>query len=214
VKVVKSYLSFNLGFRELLLFYVFACLMAGCAGQKAKQGALSEEQKIGPWQAVIGGLSDTAVGSGLSQYMDAQAKELQSVAQTQRIGDGIIVTLNNEALFAFDSADLREESREPLQKIAAIFLKYPKTNLTVAGHTDNIGSVAYNIQLSERRAKAVADDLAGLGVPPARIRIMGLGFERPVASNDSAEGRASNRRVEIHVAPSEELRSEDRPPQG
>src|SRR3569623_1922757 len=60
-----------------------------------------------------------------------------------------------------------------------------------------------------RRAKAVADYLMTLGVPQGRMRIMGFGFERPVASNDSAEGRAQNRRVEIHIVPNEDLRKQE-----
>src|SRR3569832_1883387 len=70
------------------------------------------------------------------------------------------------------------------------FKKYEKTNLTVTGHTDNVGSADYNLKISERRAKAVADYLMPLGVPQGRMRIMGFGFERPVASNDCSDGRA------------------------
>ena len=190
MKVDKTSLSFNIAFRQLLRFCLLACLVVGCATRNAKQSEIGGEQEIGPWRAVIGGMSDATAGSVLSHYMDSQAQELLAVAQTQRIDDGIIVTLNNEALFDFDSAKLKAESREPLRKIAAILIKYPETNLTVAGHTDNIGSVSYNIQLSEHRAQAVADYLAELGIPAARIRIMGLGFERPVAPNTSVQGRA------------------------
>lgn len=172
------------------------------------------KQSNGAWTAVIGGMAGSVAGSVIAQYMDGQSKELAQVAETQRIDDGIIVTLNDKVLFDFNSADLKAESRDSLRKMAAVFKKYDKTNLTVAGHTDNVGVTTFNIQLSERRAKAVADYLAGLGIPRVRIRIMGLGFERPVTSNDSAEGRAKNRRVEIHIAPNEELRKEDRSQQG
>jgi len=159
-------------------------------------------------------MAGVAVSEVVTRYMDDQARELAPLAETQRIGDGIVVTLSNKLLFDFNSADLKPASRESLRNMAAVFLKYPRTRLTVTGHTDNIGPAAYNIRLSERRARAVADVLAGEGVPLSRLRIMGLGFERPLAANDSAAGRTRNRRVEIHIAPSPALRGEDRPPQG
>jgi outer membrane protein OmpA-like peptidoglycan-associated protein len=213
---------FKLVHWPLSALILFACLATGCASRVAMnhdrkgdaETAPSGKQGIGPWQAVIGDLSGKSAGGAPSQYMESQAEELGKVVQTQRIGDGIIVTLSNKALFDFASADLRAESRIPLRKIAAILIKYAKTNLTIAGHTDDIGSIAYNIMLSEHRAKAVGDYLVDLGVPRQRIRIMGLGFERPLASNASAEGRARNRRVEIHIVPSEELRTGNRPRQG
>jgi len=213
---------FKLVHWQLSALILFVCLATGCASRDAINGerqgdaetAPSGKQAIRPWQAVIGDLSGKSAGGAASQYMENQAKELGQVAQTQRIGDGIIVTLSNKALFDFDSADLRAESHTPLRQIAAVLSKYAKTGLTIAGHTDDIGSIAYNILLSEHRAKAVADYLIDLGVSRQRIRIMGLGFERPLASNTSAEGRARNRRVEIHIVPSEELRTGNRPLQG
>lgn len=159
--------------------------------------------------AVIGGIAGAVLGGVVGRYMDNQAKELGQVAETKRVDDGIIVTMKDKILFDFNSAELKASSRASLQKMADVFEKYDKTNLTVTGHTDNVGSADYNLKLSERRAKAVADYLVTLGMPHGRMRIMGFGFERPVASNDSAEGRAQNRRVEIHIVPNEELRKQE-----
>jgi len=159
--------------------------------------------------AVIGGVAGAVLGGFVGQYMDRQAKELEQVAETERVDDGIIVTMKDKILFDFNSADLKASSRTSLQKMADVFKNYEKTNLTVTGHTDNVGSADFNLKLSERRAKAVADYLMSLGVPRARMRIMGFGFERPVASNDSADGRAQNRRVEIHIVPNDDLRKQE-----
>jgi outer membrane protein OmpA-like peptidoglycan-associated protein len=202
--------------QPFFIFCLVGLVMAGCAGNQVRKGnangAEGEKAGTGAWRAVIGGMSGIAAGDVITQYMDSQARELAQVSEARRINDGIVVTLRDVAIFDFDSAELKPESHADLRKLAAVFNKYPKTQLTVAGHTDNLGSISYNIQLSERRAKAVADFLAVAGVAPGRIRVMGLGFERPLVSNDSAEGRAKNRRVEIHIAPSQELRNEDRPP--
>lgn len=158
--------------------------------------------------AVIGGIAGAVLGGVVGQYMDKQARELEQVAETERVDDGIIVTMKDKILFDFNSAELKSGSRAALQKMADVFKKYDKTDMTVTGHTDNVGTASYNLQLSERRAKAVADYLASLGVGRERMRIMGFGLERPVASNDSAEGRSQNRRVEIHIVPNDELRDE------
>jgi len=191
--------------RQMGICCLCGAFLAGCASDHARQNVPT----TGPWRAVIGGMSGAAVGNVVTQYMDSEARELAPLAATQRIDDGIVTTLSNKLLFDFNSADLTSSSHEPLRKMAAVFVKYPKTLLTVTGHTDNIGPVAYNIRLSERRAKAVADFLVDAGVPREQLRIMGLGFERPVATNDSAAGRARNRRVEIHIAPSAALRGEE-----
>jgi len=171
--------------------------LIGCASHHPKP----VKAQPGPWRAVIGGMANAPASDAVIQEMDALAHELTPLAAARRIEDGIIVTLSNTLLFEFSSAELKPGSREPLRKMAAVFLAYPDTRLTIAGHTDNIGPVGYNIHLSERRAQAVAEVIADAGVPRARLRIMGLGFERPVAANDSAAGRARNRRVEIHIAP-------------
>ena len=186
-------------------------LLAGCASHHEVKPRPAVAGQA--WQVVIGGMSEVAVRPMVTAYMDAQAAELKAVteAQIQRVEDGIVVTLNDRLLFDFGGADLSPRSRETLGKLAAIFTKYPTTRLTVTGNTDNVGSISSNIRLSERRAKVVADTLLAMGVPPERIRIMGLGFARPVASNDSAAGRARNRRVEIHVAPTQGLHGPDAP---
>ena len=89
----------------------------------------------------------------------------------------------------------------PLDQVADVLSQYNQTYIDVYGHTDSMGSDAYNQSLSERRAQAVADYLASHGVVAARLGTRGYGETQPIASNDTEEGRAANRRVEIKVVP-------------
>ena len=179
-------------------------------GQRGATGAAPDAGERDTQRAVIGGLDSVAAGAVIGRYMDGQARDLKSIADVMRVGDGIIVTLPEKALFKPNSADLDPQSPVLLRKVAAVLNKYAKTRLTVVGHTDNRGFADFDIHLSERRAGAVADILIKSGVAQQRIHIMGMGFERPVAGNDTVEGRARNRRVEIHIAPNGDLREEDR----
>ena len=78
-------------------------------------------------------------------------------------------------------------------------LSDPKLKLEIQGHTDNVGGVDYNMTLSENRARAVYDALISRGIEPSRLRYRGFGFSRPIASNDTEEGRAKNRRTEFVI---------------
>lgn len=100
--------------------------------------------------------------------------------------------------FDFDKADIKPESRPQLEAIATLLNENPELRLNVIGHTDNQGTETYNADLSERRAKAVVSALAAdFGIDAARLSPIGKGFSAPLASNDSDEGRAKNRRVEL-----------------
>jgi len=106
-----------------------------------------------------------------------------------------------DILFAFDSDTLRPDLRRDLRVLANSLQDYPDTSVNVIGHTDNIGSDAYNDALSLRRARTVANVLIDEGVRSSRIRVDGRGRYEPVASNASESGRAQNRRVEIIIRP-------------
>jgi outer membrane protein OmpA-like peptidoglycan-associated protein len=97
--------------------------------------------------------------------------------------------------FDFDSAELRPESITELERVVRFMNDIPSSTALVEGHTDSIGTEAYNLALSDRRAKAVYDYLTSRGVDPSRLRSVGLGEANPVASNETAEGRQLNRRV-------------------
>jgi OOP family OmpA-OmpF porin len=109
-------------------------------------------------------------------------------------------TFSAGALFAFDSAKLMPAAEKDMAKMAAEAKSLKTLNLVlVEGHTDNIGTAAYNQQLSIKRAMAVRDALVKNGVPAHLIEAKGYGFDKPVASNKSKDGRAQNRRVEITI---------------
>ncbi len=99
--------------------------------------------------------------------------------------------------FAFDKSNLTADGKQHVQHAVQVLKGMPNAHVLVEGHTDSIGTDAYNQRLSERRAKTVRDYMVQLGVEPSRVTARGYGKTRPVASNDTAEGRAQNRRVEI-----------------
>lgn len=157
--------------------------------------------------AIGGGLAGTAVGS----YMDSQKKDFEKVlAPEVRAGDisiqkvgqnDLLITMTGQTAFDFDSTAIKPGFYTTMDKIANILMRYSKTQLTIVGHTDNVGSQEYNQKLSERRAKAVDDYLANKGVLLQRLTYLGRGESAPRASNATEEGRRLNRRVEILVEP-------------
>ena len=100
-------------------------------------------------------------------------------------------------LFDFDSAEIKSEAQPLLNEASEILKKNPEIKFEIDGHTDNIGSADYNMKLSERRAKAVMEYFVSRGIDPNRLTTKGFGFTRPVANNDTKEGQAKNRRVEL-----------------
>jgi outer membrane protein OmpA-like peptidoglycan-associated protein len=152
--------------------------------------------------ATVGVLAGGAAGAIVGAMMDMQERELrqiQGVNVTRTAPDELNVTVRNEVLFDFNSAALRSASRSSLREMANVFEKYPNTTIEVAGHTDSIGSAAYNQRLSERRAGSVANYLENLGVNGSRIDAIGYGKSQPRATNSTANGRQLNRRVELHI---------------
>ncbi|MRX49980.1 OmpA family protein [Paracoccus sp. S-4012] len=148
--------------------------------------------------AAVGGLGGAA--------LDAQARAMQQAVTTPGVtvtntGQAINVNLPESVLFGFDSAAVSGPAVNDLYAIARNLNQYPNTRVEVIGHTDSTGTASYNQGLSERRARAVAGILTAGGVAQSRVAAAGRGFSQPVASNDTAAGRAQNRRVEIIVRP-------------
>lgn len=125
-------------------------------------------------------------------------KALSQVAETRETTRGLIVNLP-DILFDFNKSTLRPEGREVLSKIAGILLVAKDYRMKLEGYTDIIGSDAYNLKLSQRRADSVHDYLAQAGISPDRMESVGFGKTNPVASNATAAGRQKNRRVEILI---------------
>src|SRR5262249_3440676 len=126
-------------------------------------------------------------------------QQLNVILETQESARGLIVNMS-DVLFDTGRATLRPGAREKLAKVAGIVLAYPGLRLEVEGHTDSIGAVDYNQDLSERRANAVRAFLIEQGIPTATIVARGFGKSQPVATNGTSEGRQQNRRVELIVS--------------
>ncbi|MDF2233122.1 OmpA family protein [Albimonas sp. CAU 1670] len=152
--------------------------------------------------AGIGLLAGAAVGSYLDQQEDDLRQDLSGTgADVKRVDDALLVTLPGGVTFDTDSTVVKPEFKRPLNRVAKTLQKYPSSYVDVIGHTDSTGEKAYNKKLSNQRAKAVASELIDRGVKRARIESYGRGENQPVASNETAEGRAANRRVEILIVP-------------
>ncbi len=157
-------------------------------------------------EVLIGTGIGAIAGGAIGGYMDKQERELRDrTANTGidvvREGDDINLRMPSGITFDFNSAMVKPEARTSLDQVAQTLVSYQSTFIDVSGHTDSIGTAAVNQELSERRAKAVADYLVYRGVNSARIATRGYGAQFPIASNDSEDGRAQNRRVEIKLSP-------------
>ncbi|RQP10290.1 MAG: OmpA family protein [Chryseobacterium sp.] len=162
-----------------------------------------------PAGAVLGGIVGGVAGGLIGNRMDKQAREINEAlpgADVERVGEGIKVTLNeNTVNFDFDSANLTPTAKANLDRLVTVFKNNPDTNINIYGHTDSTGKAAYNQGLSERRAQSVANYLSARGVSAARLNTMGMGMREPIASNDTASGRAQNRRVEFAITANEKM---------
>lgn len=114
----------------------------------------------------------------------------------------------NGVYFDTNKADIKGASATTLDKLAGIFKEYPKTNILVEGHTDSDGAAEYNLGLSQRRAQAVTNYLVSKGISSGRFTTKWYGEDQPIESNDTAAGKAKNRRVELAIVASEELKQE------
>ena len=161
--------------------------------------------------AIIGAAVGGAAGAYIGNKMDKQAEEIEKElanAEVERIGEGIKVTLKSGLLFDTAKSTLKPAAQTDLKELAATLVKYNDTVMLVEGHADSQGEEAYNQTLSEQRANAVASFLAKNGVDISRFTIVGYGESQPIASNDTAEGRTANRRVELAIMAGERMKAE------
>jgi outer membrane protein OmpA-like peptidoglycan-associated protein len=184
---------------------------AGAAAGAAIGAAAGGGQ--GAWKgAVIGAVVGGIAGGLIGKYMEKQAKEMEAILAEQdslRIEqEQIHVAMAGDVLFETGKAYLQPGARDKLSRFAGVLKRYHRTEIEVIGHADSRGTEEFNYDLSLQRATAVADELASNGVSRSRIRTRGEGESRPIASNETAEGRAMNRRVEINVTPDQGLRAE------
>lgn len=176
------------------------------AGAGALLGALVSDDGDRGDGALIGAVVGGAVGAGIGYNLDQQEAELRRDLGNDRVtitntGDRLIVSFPQDILFAVNSFAVRPDLQSDLGVLANSLGDYPNSTVQIVGHTDSDGDAAFNQQLSERRANAVADVLLNRGVPFNRIQTFGRGESQPIASNLTPEGKARNRRVEIVILP-------------
>ena len=182
------------------------------AGTGAANGAIVGGGKGAGQGAPNGGVVGLLGGGLIGNYMDRQAKEMEAVlAEQDRLRQNqqqLQVVMASDVMFASGSAALQPGARDKLRRFSEVLNRYPRTTVHIIGHTYRRGSEESNYELSRRRARAVADELIGDGVNSTRLSTLGRGATQPIAGNDTPEGRAQNRRVEINVNPDQGLRAE------
>lgn len=181
----------------------------GATAGAAIGGVIGKQYDNTAVRAILGAAIGGAAGAYIGKYMDEQAAELErdlEGARVERVGEGIKITFESGILFDVNRATLKEESKSQLERLATVLNKYEDTDILLEGHTDSTGPDDYNLDLSIRRAQAVANYLASLGVNPTRFTVMGYGEDQPIATNETEEGRRLNRRVEIAIFANEKLK--------
>jgi len=160
--------------------------------------------------AVIGGVVGGATGAVIGKKMDKQAQKIEQEipgAKVERIDDGIVVTFDENSGVYFDTnkSNINEQSHETLDKLSGVLLEYPDTNVLVVGHTDSQGAAEYNMTLSQKRAEAVTSYFKSKGLSSGRFTTKWFGETKPAYTNETAEGRAKNRRVQLAILPNEKM---------
>lgn len=173
----------------------------------AAAGLLSGDNAVERRQRAMVGVGIGALaGGGIGAYQDRQEAELRRATagtgvDVTRDGDVIKLNLPDGVTFDFAKYDIKPQFYPALNTIANTLREYNQTIVEVSGHTDSVGSDAANQTLSERRANAVSGYLMGQGLQRERFEVVGMGERYPIASNDTDQGRALNRRVEIRLLP-------------
>jgi outer membrane protein OmpA-like peptidoglycan-associated protein len=178
------------------------------AATGAAIGAVADRSAKG---AALGAVGGALVGGLIGNYMEQQRRDFEKVLADEiasgaiRVeklpGDRLLVGMTGETAFEVDSDRIKPGFYSTMDKISGVVNKYGKTQLAIAGYTDSTGSAAYNQDLSERRAGAVQSYLLSDNVYSARLSATGYGQNRPIANNDTEEGRRRNRRVDITIIP-------------
>lgn len=162
--------------------------------------------------ASVGAAVGATTGALIGRKMDkaaAAAKEVEG-AQVELVDvnglPAVKVTFESGILFGFNSSTLSDEAKASLTEFAGVLKTTPDADVAILGHTDNVGSDKANQSVSEKRAKAVAKFLTEQGAVETQIKdVLGMSSTQPVASNDTEEGKAQNRRVEVFMYASQAM---------
>ncbi len=183
----------------------------GAAGGGAIGAVIGKAAGNTAMGAIIGAAVGGAAGAVIGHKMDMQAEEMKKVlgdAEVRRVGEGIVIDFKEKVLFGFDRSDLGTNAATNLDKLINVLNKYPDTDIEIIGHTDNKGTDDYNQGLSQRRANSVSAYLKNHGITSSRVSTKGMGESDPIASNETEEGRAQNRRVEFVITANEKMKAD------
>ena len=166
----------------------------------------TSDSEEGRTNALIGAGVGALAGAAVGNYMDRQQRELEqqlsgSGVGVAREGDTLILRMPSDVTFATASANIDSRFYAVLDDVAQVLNTYDQSIVDIVGHADSRGELAYNQTLSEQRASSVAGYLINRGVLRERLYVAGMGETAPIASNDTEQGRAMNRRVEIVIRP-------------
>jgi outer membrane protein OmpA-like peptidoglycan-associated protein len=183
---------------------ILGAIIGNNTGKKGSGGELG---------AVIGGVVGGTAGVLIGSKMDKQAQKIEEEipgAKVERIDDAIVVTFDENSGVYFDTNkyNINSDSGALLDKLSSILVEYPDTNVLVVGHTDSTGTNEYNLELSKNRANAVTNFFTGKGLGAERFTTKWFGEDQPIADNDTTEGRAKNRRVNLAIVPNEKMVNE------
>ena len=166
------------------------------------EAEIQRTQAAAAQQQTLTAQQQAATAQALAAASDAYAADItrQLIAldglKTDR---GLVITLG-DVLFEFNRAEVKPGTQARMAQLADFLKQYPDRRVSIEGHTDNVGSVGYNTELSQRRAEAVKAQLVGMGITSDRISTIGYGKDFPVAANNTDTNRAINRRVEVVIS--------------
>jgi outer membrane protein OmpA-like peptidoglycan-associated protein len=173
---------------------------AEMAGARAEAEEAREQATSARQAAALAEARAQRIQQEAQLELDRLEKAFRQIAETRRTALGLVMNLGSDYLkFDFDEAELHQEDRELLSRIAGILLSSQDYTISVNGHTDDVGTAAYNQKLSERRAQAVRDYLVEAGLPAEIFSVTGHGKALPLVPGRSEEARAKNRRVELGI---------------
>ena len=186
---------------------------AGAAVGAGIGGLIGKDGKSAAVGAAIGGVVGATAGAIIGKKMDKAAAEAAAVenAKVETIEDvnglkAVKVTFESGILFDFNKTALKTDAKAALTKFAKVLVENPTMDIAVYGHTDNVGTLAANQKVSLGRANTVADYLVAQGATRTQMKVVdGRDYSVPVATNETAEGRAQNRRVEVYMYASEKM---------
>lgn len=213
------------GLKKLTTVLLVGTVLVGCQTTNPYTGE-QETQKSAKYGglgaltgAVVGGLINgkdgamagaalgAVAGGSYGYYVGEQEAELRAQLQgtgvhIQRVGNQLNLIMPSDITFALSSADIRDDFYRILGSVATVLREYDNNTIVVVGHADSSGDERrINLPLSQKRANSVANYMKGQGIHSTRITAFGVGSSRSIATNKTAEGRATNRRVEIELRP-------------